>query len=104
MQPSEPSGVEFWKFLKNNVSSLGKILGDHEAKLSVADFATLHTIFMNIDAAIISAVDVFLSDPSNRDASLQKFRETMLSNKKELDEYYVNVLMNHLESNDVTRK
>jgi len=101
MQSTEPASIEFWEFLKKNVSSLGKTLGDREAKLSVADFAMLHTIFMNVDAAIISAVDVFLSDPSNREDSLRKFKETMISNKKELDEYYVNVLMNHLESKNV---
>jgi len=90
------------EFIANNVSNLSKIPETENVKISLFEFTKLHTLFMNTEMAILSAVDFLLEEPINRPEALERFRALLKTHQENLDDYFIEILKKNMEANNVT--
>jgi len=102
MAEKEDTPNELLEFIDKNMTDLNSIPDNQGIQLSVLEFLKIHTLFLNVDMAIMAMAEALFDGHPEKIAAFEKFQRIVLSNRQEIDSYFVEVLQRNLEEKNGT--
>jgi len=97
MEKQEDDFGKLIDFVDKNKVSLADIPDNQGIQLSVLEFLKIHTLFLKVDMAMMAMAEALFDSQPEKLAAFEKFQKIVLSNRQEIDDYFIEVLQRNLE-------